>query len=153
MEQEHQHARAIADPQNSPLPIKIDEEMMIYPTGEKPILKDPYFTFSEMFKHQQWIKLFAIGYSFRDIPVNVAILENLEKVKDSTLIVINPNAENEIRNLGPLAKKYNDRIIRMPNKFTGDDAFHAKLDYAIRVDTWHRYRDRIWADFKERVTS
>ena len=46
---------------------------------------------------QIWDKLVAIGYSFRDEPVNTAILENLKRTKTSILIVIDPDAEEVIK--------------------------------------------------------
>jgi hypothetical protein len=120
--QENRIIKTIADPSHSPIPINIDEEMIIYPTGEKPILKNPYSIFYDIFKHQEWRRMVARGYSFRDDPVNLAILENLEKVKDSILIVVDPQAESVIKNLGPLSQIYNERIIRIPQMF-GDEQF------------------------------
>ena len=125
--------------------------MMIYPTGEKPMLKDPYYTFYEIFKHQQWNRMVAVGYSFRDDPINIAIMENLEKVEQSTLIVINPEAEKVIKNLGVIGKKYNNRIIRIPEPLSDNDVLFNKLNLAIRVNTWKQYQERLWKEFKEKI--
>ena len=75
--------------------------------------------------------MFAIGYSFRDDPVNIAILENLEKVNDSTLIVVNPEAEKVIQNLGNLVRKFNNRIIRISKELSDDEALFKKMDLAM----------------------
>lgn len=133
--------KTIEDPKKSSLNIRIDEQMMIYPVGEKPILRNPYYAFYEIFKEQRWRRMIVIGYSFRDEPVNVAILEGLEKNKDATLIVVNPNAEKVLENLGPWAKTLNDRIIRIPNKL-GDESAFKELELALRVDGWTRYQRR-----------
>jgi hypothetical protein len=133
--------KTIDDPKKSPLDIKIDEQMMIYPVGEKPILREPYYFFYELFKEQRWRRLIAIGYSFRDAPVNIAIIENLQRVKDSSLIVVNPKADAVISNLGSWAKTYDNRIIRIPCGF-GDEKLWEDLDLALRVDNWSRYKDR-----------
>lgn len=136
--------KTIDDPKKSTLPINIEENMMIYPTGEKPILKDPYYSFYSLFKAQRWLKLIAIGYSFRDDPVNTAILENLERVENSTLIIVDPKAEEVIRNLGSV-KRYLPRIIRIPNRF-GEDIVFDKLELAIAVDSYKQYREKLFSD-------
>ena len=80
--------------------------MMVYPIGEKPILKEPYYTFFKIFKEQPWDVLVAIGHSFRDLPVNVAILENLQKIPLSRLIIVNKEPEKAFNNL-TVIKIYN----------------------------------------------
>lgn len=139
---ENEVFKTITDPKHSPIPIKIDEQMMIYPIGEKPILKKPYYLFYDIFKSQIWGKMVAIGYSFRDIPVNIAILENLEYVKDSILIVVNPHAEEVIKNLGTSWEKFDNRIIRMNEKF-GDERMYKRLLLAIGVKSWNQYKESI----------
>lgn len=143
--------KTIEDPKKSSLDIKIDEQMMIYPIGEKPILKNPYYMFYEIFKEQMWKRMLVIGYSFRDEPVNVAILENLEKVKGSTLIIIDPVAEKAIQNLGFHAQIFDNRIIRIPKKFEEEGVFE-KLELAMKVDSWKRYKEREWEWLKESST-
>ena len=146
--QENRIIKTIEDPKKSSLSIKIDEQMMIYPVGEKPILKNPYYALYEIFKEQRWKKMIVIGYSFRDDPVNIAILEGLQKTKDATLILVNPHAERVIKNLGSWAQTFNNRIIRIPAKL-GDESMLKKLELAIRVDSWKRYQQRAWEQFKE----
>lgn len=132
------------DPQFLSIPVEIQEEAMIYPTGEKPILRHPYFEFYNVFRIQKWDVLIVIGYSFRDEPVNVAILENMQKQKDSLMIVIDPEAEKVIQNLGNSAKLSN-RIIRIPKKF-GEPTMFEKLELALKVTraggNWLRYQER-----------
>ena len=146
--QENRIIKTIEDPKKSSLNIKIDEQMMIYPVGEKPILKNPYYAFHEIFKEQRWRKMIVIGYSFRDDPVNIAILEVLEKVKDATLIVVNPYAETVIKNLGSWAQTFNNRIIRISEKL-GDESMLKKLELAIEVDSWMRYQQKARERFKD----
>lgn len=142
--------KTIEDPKKSSLDIKIDEEMLIYPIGEKPMLKNPYYSFYKIFKEQEWFRMIAIGYSFRDEPVNIAIAENLGKVEDATLIVLNPEPEKVIQNFGPVASRFDDRIIRVPGEF-GDERVLERLKDAVDVVSWKHYQRRIWERFKERV--
>lgn len=146
--QENRIIKTIEDPKKSSLNIRIDEQMMIYPVGEKPILRNPYYAFYEIFKEQTWNRIIVIGYSFRDDPVNIAILEGLEKSKNATLIVVNPNAEKVLENLGPWAKTFNERIIRIPKKL-GDESMFKKLEIALKVDSWTRYQERERDEFRE----
>lgn len=131
------------DPKNiSSLPVKIQENMMIYPTGEKPILRHPYYGFYNVFRMQKWNKLIAIGYSFRDEPVNIAILVNLQKVEHSNLIVVNPEPKKVIQNMGALASsKFDDRIIPVKGEF-GDEKVFKKLEIALKVESKPRYFER-----------
>lgn len=139
--------KTIEDPKTSSIPVKIEEEMIIYPTGEKTILKDPYYDFYNIFKMQRWEKLIAIGYSFRDDPVNYAIIENLKKTL-GTLIVVNPNPEKVIKNLEAsraLVRSFprvDDYIIPVKGKF-GDEEVFDKLEVALKVDNRERYFARL----------
>ena len=93
--------KTILDPYSDAFPFKIDvqNEMMIYPTREKDILVYPYFSFFEAFKSIRWTKLLVIGYSFRDEPINTAILENMKYNDKSQLIIVNPDANKVVENL------------------------------------------------------
>lgn len=134
--------KTIEDPKTSSIPVKIEEEMLIYPTGEKPILRYPYYNFYNVFKNQRWEKLIVIGYSFRDDPVNSAIIENLEKTQNSTLIVIDPDPKLAIQNLGNFAlSKFNDRMIPVKGEF-GNEKVFKKLGTALKVENKHRYFER-----------
>lgn len=134
-----------------PIPIEVDEQMMIYPTGEKPILRDPYYVFYKIFKAQKWSKMIAIGYSFRDDPVNIAVLENLDKVKEANLIVVDPCAENVVQNLGNLAlSRYNDRIIRVQGNFE-DEWIFDELEVALNACSWKDYEEEVKKREEKRV--
>lgn len=132
------------DPETIELfPVKIQERMMIYPTGEKPILSSPYFDLYNIFKTQKWEQLVAIGYSFRDEPVNIAIRENLEKKADSKLIVVNPNPEEVLKNLGvPDSATVEERIVPVAGEF-GKEETARKLELALRVGSRKRFFQRL----------
>jgi len=147
--QENRIIKTIGPPESSPLEIKVDEQMMIYPIGEKPIMREPYYSFYRIFKEQPWLKMIAVGYSFRDEPVNIAIAENLERNKDATLILLNPEPEKAIRNFES-ASKFSDRIIPVHGNF-GDEKLFEKLTAAVDSIHWNQYNRRMWQYFKERA--
>jgi len=134
--------QTIADPKSLPLKVSVGEQMMIYPVGEKPILQEPYYSFYSIFKEQPWNVLIAIGYSFRDEPVNIAILEKLKAQQSPKpkLIVVNPNAESAIKNLGPEVSKLDRRIIRIEEHFTDSKDLFAKLKVALESRNWDTYK-------------
>ncbi|MHA1878310.1 MAG: SIR2 family protein [Promethearchaeota archaeon] len=114
-EQKGELIKTIVDPKLSSTPIQIEKEMMIYPTKEKEILTYGYYPFFNLFKNIQWRRLLVIGYSFRDEPVNTAILENLKFDPTSKLILINPNPLRVINNLSKDIPR--DRVVLIPSKF------------------------------------
>lgn len=117
------YCKSISDPENLPhRKLAVKERMMIYPVGEKPILKEPYYTFYKIFKEQPWMILVTIGHSFRDLPINIAIQENLLRDSTSRLIIIDREPELAIKNLG-LNEKYNDRIISIKEDFGHKQTF------------------------------
>lgn len=136
--------KTVEDPKAiSSIPVRIEEQMMIYPTGEKPILHYPYYGFYHVFRTQKWNNLIAIGYSFRDDPVNIAILENLARVKQSKLIVVNPRPTKVIQNLGtPAISKFDERIIPVEGEFGCENTFE-KLKIALKVNSKARYFARL----------
>jgi len=137
--------QTIADPQSLPLEVSVGEQMMIYPVGEKPILQEPYYSFYSIFKEQPWNVLIVIGYSFRDEPVNIAILEKL-KFKSSPrpkLIVVDPNAKSVIKGLGPEVSKLDQRIIRIEEPFTDIPNLFGKLKIALESRSWNEYKTRV----------
>lgn len=142
--------KTIEDPNTSSIPVRIEEEMLIYPTGEKPILRHPYYGFYNIFKSQRWKKLIVIGYSFRDDPVNTAFVDNLERTEHSNLIVVNPNPAKVIQNLGvSTLSKFNQRIIPVKGEF-GDKETFEKLRLALKVESKRRYNER-YSDFSSGV--
>ena len=77
---------------------EIGEQIMIYPTKEKPILRNPYYDFFKSFKEQPWNVLVVIGYSFRDDPVNTILLEQLQRATKPHVFVVDPQADEIVRN-------------------------------------------------------
>ena len=125
--------------ENLALEVSVRERMMIYPVGEKPILQYPYFPFYSMFRAQLWNVLIAIGHSFRDDPINVAILERL-KNSGAKLIVINPEAETVVQNIGPLTEDIKQRIIRISQPFEDKNALFDKLGIALQCGNMTEFR-------------
>lgn len=134
--------KTIEDPEKSSVSIKVDEEIMIYPIGEKPILTHPYYSFYRIFKEQPWDTMIAIGYSFRDEPVNIAIIENLEKNYNACLIVLNPESELVISNLGGIEEKFRERIIPIPEEFGSEPGFQ-KLSVAVESENRSDYEEKM----------
>lgn len=142
--------QTIAPPDSLPLEISVGEQMMIYPVGEKPILREPYFSFYSIFKEQLWDILIAIGYSFRDEPVNTAILERMNSRftrmgvgSRPKLIVINPNAESVIGNLGPIGSELEERIIRIDETFRDEEVLFKRIEVAVDSPNWTSYKRRV----------
>ena len=93
------------DPKDLPIDIQIAEQIMIYPTKEKPVLRKPYYDFFRAFKEQVWNTLIVIGYSFRDEPVNTILSEQLERTKNPSIFIVDPNANKVAENF-PNYRKY-----------------------------------------------
>ncbi len=131
------------DPTSEALPYKInvEREMMIYPTKEKDILIQPFFSFFRTFKSITWSKLLVIGYSFRDEPINTAILENMIRNDKSRLIVINPNADDVVENLySNSSRKLNwkipkHRLFKKSGKF-GTEEVIKYISYLSKVNEY-----------------
>ena len=88
---------------------EIGEQIMIYPTKEKPILRKPHYDFFKTFKELIWNFLIVIGYSFRDEPVNTILSEQLQSATKSIVFMVNPHAEEIVRNF-PGYKKFAPRF-------------------------------------------
>ena len=125
------------DPYSEALPFKIPvgKEMMIYPTTQKDILINPYFSFFTTFKNIRWSKLLVIGYSFRDKYINDAILENMKYNDPSQLIVINPDADKVIENLYSSTSEMNWKIPKHRlYKFSGHFGTAEVCKYLARIE-------------------
>ena len=118
------------DPDKIPVQIEIGEQIMIYPTKEKPILRQPHYHFYKTFKEQEWNCLVVIGYSFRDEPVNTTILEQLESREDCTVFVVNPEADEVVQNL-PGYERYKTHFHLVPIEF-GKKGYQDEFFNAIR---------------------
>jgi hypothetical protein len=118
------------NPNSSDLPykIKVDQEMMIYPTRQKDIFNYQYFPFYQCFRNISWTKLLVIGYSFRDELINKAIIENMI-FKESQLIIVNPDCGKALKNLySNLPENMNwkipdYRLYKFDGFFGNDDVF------------------------------
>ncbi len=129
--QENKMIKTKLDPHANPLPFKIqvEKEMMIYPTREKDILNHQFFPFFKIFKSISWTKLLVIGYSFRDEPINTAIIENMMSNKKSQLIIIDPKPDEALENLySNVSEKTNwriphHRLLKFSGKFSSPEVF------------------------------
>lgn len=136
-------------PQDCPIPIDVGKRIMIYPIAEKPILQEPFYSFYSIFKEQPWHTLIAIGHSFRDKPVNIAILERLrDRTSRKKLIVVNTHAEKVLKNLGPIDPKLNQQIIRINESFSFPDKnikqrLFQKILMAVESKNWKEYQENV----------
>jgi hypothetical protein len=80
---------------------KIAEKVLIYPIKEK-ITYDKYKDVNFTQQLFNWIKkadiIISVGFSFRDGIIREAFQKGLEKEKDKTLIIIDPNGKQIINN-------------------------------------------------------
>lgn len=117
------------DPKDLPIDIQIAEQIMIYPTKEKPILRKPYYDFFRAFKDQVWNALIVIGYSFRDEPVNTILFEQLARTKNAQIFIIDPNANKVAENF-PDFRKYKEHFHNVTIEF-GKQGYEKELFQAI----------------------
>ncbi|MFX1537995.1 MAG: hypothetical protein ACFFDI_27695 [Promethearchaeota archaeon] len=130
--------KTILNPRSEALPfsIQVEREMMIYPTKEKDLLNYQFFPFFSIFKNIRWSKLLVIGYSFRDEPINTAIIENMMLNEKSQLIIINPRPDEVLDNLySNISEKIKWRIPRHRLlKFSGKFGSPEVFEYLKKIE-------------------
>lgn len=121
---------------NFPFKIEVEREMMIYPTREKDILNYQFFPFFSIFKSISWTKLLVVGYSFRDEPINTAIIENMQLYDKSQLIIINPQPDQVLKNLyNNISENITWKIPeRRIFKFSGNFGSPEVFEYLKRIE-------------------
>ena len=140
---ENRILKTLEEPKKLTTKIKVKGNLMIYPTQEKSMLKFPYHNFYCLFKAQEWSKLIVLGYSFRDEPINTAIIENLINVKNCCLIVVTPHPKEAIKNLSKsILDEFENKIIPIKGKF-GDAGVFSKIRIALKVNNLERYNVRL----------
>jgi hypothetical protein len=84
----------------------------------------------------------AIGYSFRDDPINIAIMERMRSAPPppSKLIIVNKNAEEAVKNFAPPNAEIDDRIIRINMPFEDNDILFDKIYMAMGCKTWKEFQ-------------
>lgn len=120
----------------SDIDFSIKENLIIYPVGEKPILQHPYFTFYKLFQEQPWNTLVVIGYSFRDDPVNLAIIERLKSSfpPKKKLIVVNRDVNKALKNLGSIGDELDKFIIKINAPFENNDSLFEDIHEKVRTE-------------------
>lgn len=144
-DQEGKIIQTMSSPSDLPLIISVGEQMMIYPVGEKPILREPFYSFYSIFREQPWNILIAIGYSFRDEPINAAVLERLSvrPPPKTKLIVVDPDADKTVLNLGTSVTKLDQRIIRINAPFEDDVKLFDRISIALDSRTSDDFQQRL----------
>jgi hypothetical protein len=68
---------------------KLIDQIMIYPIYEKYISREPFYSLYTAFRKNLFKEqiVIVIGYSFRDISINNALLDNLQTTETSRLII------------------------------------------------------------------
>jgi hypothetical protein len=111
------------DPKSGSLPfeIQVEREMMIYPTREKDIL----------------------NYSFRDEPINTAIIENMKINKRSQIIIISPKPNEVLENLYQnIPENINWKIPKNRLfKFSGEFGTPEVFEYLQRIESVSDHQD------------
>lgn len=76
------------------------ERMMIYPIGEKYVIKTPYFQLLQKFREDLSKEgvVVIIGYSFRDDPINNALIERIIRNDPIKLVIVAGDPANAIKN-------------------------------------------------------
>jgi SIR2-like domain len=77
---------------------RLKQRMMILPIGEKYVTRTPYLQLLQKFR-EDLVKeeiIIIIGYSFRDDPINNAIMERIYQKKRVKIVVVSPNARDLI---------------------------------------------------------
>ena len=109
-------------PHAVPIKINIEEQIMIYPVREKPILKDTYRNLYNIFANINENIYVGIGYSFRDYGVNSALSDMLERNPRFQMFVVNPDS-NVINNF-PDIKKYKHRFHLVEREFGKEETIN-----------------------------
>jgi hypothetical protein len=92
---------------------------MIYPAGEKYATRWPNYEYLSQLRQALFSEpvCLVIGYSFRDIPINNAFLDAIQKNPGLQVILIGPSALRIKENL-----EFRDHIIAMKGEFGKDPA-------------------------------
>jgi hypothetical protein len=79
---------------------RLKERMMILPIGEKYVTRTPYLQLLNKLNRDLTCEeiIVIIGYSFRDDPVNNALIERIHRKERIKIVVVLPNATEIIRN-------------------------------------------------------
>jgi SIR2-like domain len=110
---------------------KLIDHIMIYPIYEKYVSREPFYSLYTAFRKNLFKEeiVIVIGYSFRDISINNALVDHLQTTEKSRLIVSarSTSAKQRINKIFGQSK----RISIIKNYF-GEDVFIKKLKNELR---------------------
>ena len=111
---------------------EIKGRMMIYPTGEKYSSRSPFYEYlgqlrQALFAEQVCI---VIGYSFRDVPINNAFLDGIQRNTNLVILVVGPTADKVV---GRLDKSMSKRITILNEAFGTGDRVPEKIGDAFKM--------------------
>lgn len=78
----------------------------------------------------------VIGYSFRDDPVNLAIIERLKSSfpPKKKLIVVNRDVNKALKNLGSIGDELDKFIIKINAPFENNDSLFEDIHEKVRTE-------------------
>jgi len=80
---------------------EIKGRMMIYPTGEKYSSRSPFYEYLGQLRQALFAErvCIVIGYSFRDVPINNAFVDGVQKNRRIRIVVLGPSADKVVGRL------------------------------------------------------
>jgi hypothetical protein len=126
--------QALKGPKDSQIyETKFEEDMMIFPIGEKYMSRYPYLDLFHYFSKVDWGSfVVVIGFSFGDLPITNVFYDRLRQNPDLQLILVDRHPNRIIHNNMLLRELHNNkRIIQIKGEFGKEDAFE-KLERAIK---------------------
>lgn len=108
------------------------DHIMIYPIYEKYISLEPFYSLYTAFRRNLFKEeiVIVIGYSFRDISINNALLDNL-KTSENSRLIISVKSPSVKQRISKLFGQYNKRI-DLINEYFGEGNFIDDLKNKLR---------------------
>jgi SIR2-like domain len=110
---------------------KLIDQIMIYPIYEKYISREPFYSLYTAFRKNLFKEqiVIVIGYSFRDISINNALLDNLQTTESSRLIISakSDSVKQRISKIFGLNKR-----VSLIDKYFGEGGFVDELKNKLK---------------------